>query len=283
MNLQRALRKGRNLLRYHEIEEYALDARLLLEYVTGLSHGDLLMKMTEELPPVQLHRYRLLLEERANHRPLQHIIGNTSFMGLEIRCDGRALIPRQETELLAERAIRLSVRRAGLSVLDLCTGSGCIAAALACLGQFQSVTASDLSEEALSLARENFECCGVEVECVQGDLFAPLPGRRFDVIVSNPPYIEEQELKELMPEVRDHDPRMALDGGPDGLVFYRRIAAEAPAHLNPDGRLLLEIGDRQAEAVCALLAAAGFESIRVIQDYGGRDRIISAVGGMEDV
>lgn len=200
-------------------------------------------------------------------------------MGLDIRCDGRALIPRPETELLAERAVRLSMTKPGLTVLDLCTGTGCIAVALAKLGRFSAVAASDISADALDLAEENAAAHGVHVDFINSDLFDRLSGRRFDVIVSNPPYIARAELEDLMPEVRDHDPVTALDGGPDGLSFYRRIAAEAGAHLSPGGCLLLEIGAGQGKAVRSLLEEAGFADVRIEKDYSGRDRVVTAAGG----
>ncbi len=279
MTLQEALKKGRSELRFHEIEEYELDSRLLLEHVTGLSHGQLLLRMHDEIAPADWRRFQKAVARRAAREPLQHIMGSVDFMGLSLKCDARALIPRQETELLAERAVKLSRKREGQTALDLCTGSGCIAAAMAVLGRFESVTATDLSAEALSLAKENFALTGARVETLLGDLFLPVAGRRFDIITANPPYIARAELDGLMPEVRDHDPMMALDGGSDGLDFYRRIAAEAPRHLRPDGCVLTEIGDRQAAAVSGLFADAGFANVRVWKDYSGRDRIVTAAGG----
>ena len=279
MTVRKALEAGRDLLAMAGIGEAALDARLLLEHVTGMTRSALLLEWARELPEEQLQAYQALLARRAAREPLQHITGSVSFMGVEIACDGRALIPRQETELLAEQAVELSKQRDGLTALDLCTGTGCIAIAMAVLGRYSAITATDISQEALDLAKANITRNTASVELLQGDLFEAVGGRRFDVIVSNPPYVAAAELPELMPEVREHDPLRALDGGPDGLAFYRRIAAEAPRHLNPGGRLLLEIGADQGAAVSGLLAAAGFKDVRVLQDYSGMDRIVTAAGG----
>ncbi|MBO4289994.1 MAG: peptide chain release factor N(5)-glutamine methyltransferase [Lachnospiraceae bacterium] len=281
MTVREALEKGKKLLLQAGIGEAALDARLLLEHVTGLDRGSLLLSWAKELPGEQLQAYEALLARRASREPLQHIVGSVSFMGIDILCDGRALIPRQETELLAEQAIRLSEKQAGLTALDLCTGTGCIAIAMALMGRYLAVAATDVSREALTLAAENMARNKASVELLQGDLFKAVPDRRFDVIVSNPPYIASEVLNTLMPEVREHDPLMALDGGADGLAFYRRIAAEAPRHLNHGGRLLLEIGADQGAAVSALLAENGFADIRVLKDYGGLDRIVTAAGGKD--
>ena len=281
MTVRQALEAGKELLILAGIEEAALDARLLLEHVTGLTRSALLLSWAQELSEEQLQAYKVLLARRALREPLQHIVGSVSFMGIDIACDGRALIPRQETELLAEQAIEYSkaVEKDGLTVLDLCTGTGCIAISLALLGRYSAVTATDISEEALALAGENIARNKASVELLQGDLFAAVEDRRFDVIVSNPPYIAAVELKTLMPEVQEHDPLLALDGGADGLKFYRRIAAEAPQHLKPGGRLYLEIGAGQGEAVSTLLAENGFADIRILQDYSGRDRIVTAAEG----
>lgn len=279
MTIRKALEAGRDLLAMAGIGEAALDARLLLEHVTGLTRSALLLEWARELPEDQLQAYQALLARRAAREPLQHITGSVSFMGIEITCDHRALIPRQETELLAEQAVELSKQRDGLTALDLCTGTGCIAAAMAVLGRYSAVTATDISQEALDLAKANMARNTASVELLQGDLFEAVGDRRFDVIVSNPPYIAAAELPELMPEVRDHDPLLALDGGPDGLDFYRRIAAEASRHLNPGGRLLLEIGADQGAAVSGLLTTAGFKDIHVLKDYSGLDRIVTAAGG----
>ena len=281
MTVREALSAGKEILERASVEEAALDARLLLEFTAGLTCSDVLIKGAEPLTKEQEEAYRAALSRRAKREPLQHITGSVSFMGIEIRCDGRALIPRQETELLAEQAIRLSeaANKPCMSVLDLCTGTGCIAVALALSGRFTAVTAADVSGEALELAALNIAQNKASVALKQGDLFDAVPGERFDMIVSNPPYISAEEMDQLMPEVRDHDPHLALSGGSDGLDFYRRIAAEAPRHLNPGGRILLEIGAGQGKAVSALLKENGFTEICILQDYSGLDRIVTAAGG----
>ena len=228
-------------------------------------------------------RYRGMISRRAARIPLQQILGRQEFMGLSFRVNENVLIPRQDTETLAELVLA-EQKDPEKKVLDLCTGSGCIAISLAVKGGFTDVTATDLSAEALAVAEQNAEMllAGAPVprryfRLYRGDLFAALPqGSRYDIIVSNPPYIPSAVIGGLQPEVRDHEPRMALDGAEDGLAFYRRIAAEAPEWMNPGGAIYLEIGCDQAEAVSDLLSEAGFEKIEVFKDLPGLDRVVRA-------
>ncbi len=280
MKLRTAVEAGRDLLKNAGIEDAAFDARFIMEHALGIEHEQFFMASFQDLDPACFKPFFEGIRQRCDHVPLQHIVGSICFMGLDIHTDGRALIPRQETELLAERAVKYSEEQPDrLTTLDLCTGSGCIAIALARLGNFASVTASELSDEALELAAENIRACDAEVELVKSDMFSSLDGRRFDVIVSNPPYIRRDEIAGLMEEVRAHDPLMALDGGADGLDYYRIIAAQAGEHLNENGLLLLEIGSEQGEDVKRLLEAEGFTDIEIHKDYAWLDRIVSARGG----
>ena len=272
-------------------EDYGVDqsdSMLLLEYVSGYSHSEIRLRYHEVIPENVAERFAELLDFRRQHIPVQYITGQQNFMGFELSVTPDVLIPRPETELLAERVIHACE---GKDVLDLCTGSGCIAIAVRCLGKAKSVAASDISEAALAVAVKNAKSYDAEIEFRQGDLFgawtscrAETPSdaesadgtEKFDIIVSNPPYIPTTEIAGLMPEVREYEPHLALDGMEDGLLFYRRIAAECREYLNPGGRVFLEIGCEQGEAVAALFRRAGFANVQVYQDYAGLDRMVEA-------
>lgn len=268
------LEQGKGRLQGAGIEEASLDAWYLMEYVTGMRRADFFLRQEETVLPNNLKVYLELVERRRQHIPLQHLTGRQEFMGLEFLVDSRVLVPRQETELLVEKLLPLVE---GKRILDLCTGSGCIAVSLSALGAPMSVDAIDLSEEALQLARENAERLQVEVEFFQSNLFQRIHGK-YDVIVSNPPYIATAVVKTLMPEVREHEPVMALDGGMDGLTFYRQIAEEAGEHLYPGGMVWVEIGYDQGESVRRLFREQGFQHVECYRDFSGKDRIISARG-----
>jgi len=254
------------------IEDAGADARLLLLHVGQMTQAQLFMKAMEPMPDAQEREYRVLLQQRAEHIPCQHLIGEQDFCGLSFEVNEQVLIPRPETELLAEAVFS---RSSGKKVLDLCTGSGCIAVAVAVLGNPKLVAASDYSKEALLVAERNAKRSNASIAFFQGDLFENIDGR-YDIIVSNPPYIPSSEIETLMPEVKDHEPRAALDGEADGLAFYRRIISEAPQYLEPNGKLMFEIGYDQGESVPALLLAAGFVEIEVKKDYSGLDRMVFA-------
>jgi len=255
-------------------EDYAVeqsDAMLLLEYVSGCSRSEIRLRYREVVPEDISERFAELLEFRRQHIPVQYITGQQNFMGFELNVTPDVLIPRPETELLAERVIHACE---GKTVLDLCTGSGCIAIAVRCLGKAKSVSASDISEAALAVAVKNAKMHGAEIEFRQGDLFEAWNKLRFDIIVSNPPYIPTAEISGLMPEVREYEPHLALDGTEDGLLFYRRIAAECREYLNPGGSVFLEIGCEQGKDVAELFRKARFANVQVYQDYAGLDRIV---------
>jgi len=227
---------------------------------------------------------RDLVKRRSQREPLQHILGSTSFCGYEMAVNRSVLIPRPETELLAELGWKflneLSAAGQGeLSALDLGTGSGCIAIALAAKCPGAKIYASDISAEALGIARENAAKNGVveRVEFLEGSVFETVPaGVRFDLIVSNPPYIPSAEIETLAPEVRDYDPRSALDGGPDGLDFFRRLGLEAGNFLKPGGKLMVEFGDGEAEAIRGILEQQKWIVEAVTEDYTGRLRMLVA-------
>lgn len=246
------------------------DVHFLAEYVSGYNGAELALKSRDEMPEeLYLHLQRTI-GLRMQHVPLQYITHSQEFMGLDFFVDERVLIPRLDTEILAEMVCGVSK---GRKVLDLCTGSGCLAVSIAKLGSPLSVTASDISEQALIIAGGNAERNRVGIEYIQSDMFEKLDSH-FDIIVSNPPYITTKEISVLSPEVCEHEPLLALDGSSDGLYFYRIIAAEAGKHLNKDGDLFLEIGCEQGISVTKLLTDAGFSYVRVIKDYAGLDRIV---------
>lgn len=253
-----------------------VDAALLLSHLTG--QPPLLLRTDDwtALPDEALSAFRSLARRRMAREPLQYLLGSQSFLGRDFRVDGRVLIPRPETELLAERAIAaLTQAGRGAMALDLCCGSGCIAVSMALAVPGARVHACDLSSDALAVTRFNAAALSAAVTLHQGDLLAAVDGLAFHVIVSNPPYIPSADCLTLQREVLQ-EPLMALDGGADGLDFYRRIAAEAPARLVPGGVLLLEVGHDQAEAVSAMLEHAGFRDVRAHEDYQHIPRMIEA-------
>ena len=268
--LREAERRGAETLAAAGREEAAQTARLLLCHVLNFNFTDYVLAREDLLSPRDAARYEELLTRRASGVPLQYLTREQNFCGLSLYVDERVLIPRQDTECLVEEVLRDGARGA---LLDLCTGSGCIPLALLKHGNFSCALGADISAEALAVAETNRARTGLPLLLRQSDLFSEIP-ERFDVITANPPYIESAEIESLSVEVRDHEPRLALDGAADGLAFYRRLAAESGAHLKPGGRLYLEIGMSQGAAVASLLEAAGFSDIQIIRDLAGRDRIV---------
>ena len=273
MTLSGLLREGREALQAAGIPEWDLDAWYLLEYAAHCTRNEYFLRLEKEVLPQEKQLYRTLMRKRGAHIPLQYLTGSQEFMGLSFFVDENVLIPRQDTEILVEEALR--ALGSGMRVLDVCTGSGCILLSLLKLCAGLEGTGTDLSEKALQVAGENARRLGVEASFVQGDLFEPVSGK-YDCIVSNPPYIASREVDALMEEVRDHEPRMALDGGEDGLYFYRKIAVQSPKYLNDRGRIFLEIGFDQGEAVAGLLAPA-FDEVRIVQDLAGLDRVVCGI------
>ncbi len=235
-----------------------------------------LLRSGEHITEAESTRYAELLGRRAGREPLQQIIGVSYFMGLPFKVTSDTLCPRQDTELLAETAIPLCK---GAKVLDMCTGTGCLAISIAKLAGPASVTAADLSKPALSVAMANAKANGADVTFAASDMFENV-GETYDVIVSNPPYIPAEQMDTLMPEVKDYEPRMALYGGEDGLDFYRILTAEGAKHLRPagpekkGGYLIVEIGFDQGKSVPELFRAAGFSDVTVKKDYAGHDRVV---------
>ena len=258
------------------VADAGLDARYLLLEAFELDMAHFLLKQQEQVPTVD-GRTREAIQARAMRVPLQYLVGSQEFMGLSFQVDSRVLIPRQDTETLVEMILKEHPEKE-TRILDLCTGSGCIAISLAALGGYGQVDGADISGDALEVARENGRRLAPAVRFLEGDLFEALDeGAAYDVIASNPPYIATEVIEGLEPEVRDYEPRGALDGGADGLTFYRRLAAECREHLTDGGSVYFEIGCEQAADVTGFLADAGYSEIEVIKDEPGLDRVVRAV------
>lgn len=272
-SLKELLADGTKMLTQAGIDEAELDARYILEYITGLNSAQYFIHSEDIIEKNKAEEFFRLIERRSKRIPLSYVIGTRDFFGLTFKVDENVLIPEQETELLVEEVIKHSE---GKSVLDMCTGSGCIAISIALFGKPSKVAASDISEKALEVARENAKSLKAgEISFIQGDMFENVTDK-FDIIVSNPPYIETGEIDELMPEVRDYIPRLALDGDIDGLRFYRIISKEAVKKLNKNGRIFYEIGYNQSRAVASILLENGFTDVKIMKDYSGLDRIVMA-------
>ena len=272
MNYTEAFLMGMQKLKEAQIGEAQLDARLLLEEVCGTDHNTLLCHGDREVSEAEEEQYRRALEQRAVHVPLQHLLGYQDFMGLRFQVNEHVLIPRQDTEILVEEAMRYL--HDGMRILDLCTGSGCILLSLLHYSNDCEGTGVDISKEALQVAALNAELLGIKADFLKSDLYEKVTGK-FDLLVSNPPYIERKVIPTLMEEVREYDPYIALDGGEDGLDFYRRIIGGAQDYLKRGGQILMEIGSGQAQAVSELLREAGFKEIDVCRDFAGLDRVVS--------
>ena len=305
MTLKNGYAEAERRLEEAGIEEAALDAWLLLEHVTGISRASYYADPDRGLPADQWKRYRELVCRRAERVPLQHITGTQEFMGLSFEVNEHVLIPRQDTEILVEQALAFigsgkvpAAENSRTRILDMCTGSGCIllsvmhwaesyrqkalrrAGDTARGGEKQDIiiegTGADISPKALAVAEKNARRLGISAGFVESDLFGAVRGK-YGMILSNPPYIRTDEIKDLQEEVRLHDPVIALDGREDGLYYYRRIVRESRSYLDEGGALLFEIGCDQAEAVSGLMSGAGFSEITVKKDLAGLDRVVSGV------
>lgn len=269
-----ALEYGKQRLLECEIEDANLDAWLLLEYVSGISRSWYFMHENEEISEDDIEEYQILIEQRGKHIPLQQLTKEAYFYGMKFFVNENVLIPRQDTEVLVEQVLSLSKGKENLKLLDMCTGSGCILLALLANLKQASGTGVDLSEKALEVAQRNGEELGIEVSWVQSDLFDKVSGS-YDIIVSNPPYIETSVIEGLMDEVKLYEPRMALDGTEDGLFFYREITMQAGKYLKNNGILAFEIGYNQGKAVSEFMKENGYKEVQVLQDLAGLDRVVT--------
>lgn len=286
MTYREAFEQGKSALVQAGIEEADLDARLLLEHVCQTDRNHLLAHGDRSVGEEEAAQYLELILRRTEHIPLQYLTGVQEFMGLSFAVNESVLIPRQDTEILVEEVLR--ELHDGMRILDMCTGSGCILISLLHYSNDCRGVGVDISGEALKVAKENAERIlgkpfekdvpqGDDAEekviWLQSDLFANVTGK-FEFIVSNPPYIESGVIPTLMPEVREHEPLLSLDGREDGLHFYRKIVKESGDYLVSGGMLYFEIGYDQAEAVCRLMEEAGFQEVKTVKDFAGLDRVV---------
>lgn len=275
-NLREVYTEGKNRLQKAGVQSYEFDARQLLFFVFSIDANQYLLNQSMPLSEEEekkVNSYFEAIQKRSEKIPLQYITGEQNFCGLDFYVNENVLIPRLDTEILVEKI--LEYEEPGQRVMDMCTGSGCIAITLQKLGGFQ-VMAVDISEEALTLARKNAQRNQAQVTFFQSNMFEQLSNTsKVDVIVSNPPYIESKVVDELDDEVKKYEPRLALDGMEDGLHFYRILAREGKRFLNEGGRLYVEIGFDQAEAVKELFGAQGFLDIQVYKDLAGLDRVVA--------
>ena len=281
MTVLEGIQKSTEFLTKKEIESPRLQAELLLAHVLKLPRMKLYLNFERALTDAETTAYRELIKRRSQHEPLQHITGSTSFCGLEIAVNRHVLVPRPETEILAELgwSFLSTINPQPSTALDFGTGSGCIAIALAVKCPTANVIALDVFPETLDVAKQNAVRNNLpkKIEFLQSDGFAALPNEtQFDLIISNPPYIPAGEIAALEPEVRDYDPHGALDGGEDGLNFYRRFAIEARKFLKPEGKVMLEFGDGQGGSVRNIFEEQKWIVEAIREDYTQRQRILIA-------
>ena len=277
MTVLEAIQKSAEFLAKRGVEPSRLQAELLLAHLLKMPRMKLYLNFERALTNEEKDSFRELVKRRGQREPLQHITGSTSFCGFEMTVNRQALVPRPETEILAELGWNFLSTLGSPRALDVGTGTGCIGIALAAKCPNAKIVATDISAEALALAKENAARNNVagRIEFFQGDGFAVLPkDARFDLIISNPPYIPKAEIETLQPEVRDFDPRMALDGGADGLDFYRMFAARAKLFLKPEGKIMLEFGDGQAPAIREIFENEKWIVEEIKSDYSQRLRIL---------
>lgn len=275
MTYREAVEFGTKCLTDAGVPDAALDAWYLLQMVCKIERSYYYVHGEEDITQDAQKEYEIAVQKRAEHIPLQYIIGEQEFMGLRFKVNSNVLIPRQDTETLVEQVLKIV--KPGMKVLDLCTGSGCVLISVLKNAPELTGMGSDISKAALFVAKENAKLHEVDAEWVRSDLFDNIT-ETFDVIMANPPYIPTGEILSLMPEVRDFEPENALDGGADGLDFYRKIAGQVKDYLNPGGYVYMEIGYDQGEAVSELMRNAGFTEVEVIKDLARNDRVVKGKG-----
>ncbi|MCR5149553.1 MAG: peptide chain release factor N(5)-glutamine methyltransferase [Eubacterium sp.] len=302
MNIYQLQKWGAEYLEQKNIVNAVFDSKELLEYVLNLDNTGLILRREETPEPSKAEEYKTLIYKRAEHYPLQYITHRAGFMGYEFYVDENVLIPRYDTEILVDRVLQDNDASPCCNILDMCTGSGCIGISIMLqrkhCGKKDNVMLVDISRGALSVAAKNMEQLGAEADLMESDLYKKLTdiydkldaeendtsaglkkkydGFKFDIIVSNPPYIKSDVIPALMEEVKEYEPSLALDGDRDGLKFYREIIGKAPLFLKKKGRIYLEIGYDQYEDTRKLLVDAGFTNIKIYKDLAGLDRVVSA-------
>lgn len=276
MKLFQLLQYASESLRDADVPEPEIDTEILWNHITGMNKMQMLLNRELEIDIETEDRFLQIIKNRATRRPLQYITGTQNFMGIDFLTAKDVLIPRMDTETLVEQVL-MTIRKYEpnkmISVLDLCCGSGCIGLSLKVLTDFIDITLADISDSALALTRRNAEKLGLECEIVKGNLFENVK-KRYDIIVSNPPYIRSDVIDGLMPEVKDFEPRLALDGMEDGLYFYKKIIEESEKYINNEGYLFFEIGNDQAYDVQQLLVDNHYADVCVVKDLSGNDRVV---------
>lgn len=266
-----AVAAGEKILNNVGISDSRIDSWLLLEMACKIDRNFYYMNMDEEMTSEQMEEFKSLLKKRGEHIPLQYITGEQEFMGLTFHVNSHVLIPRQDTETLVEEALKLV--KPGMKIMDMCTGSGCILISILKNAKDTSGCGFDISKQAINVAKENAKLNEVVADFEKSDLFEHVT-ERYDMIVSNPPYIKTEEIVKLMPEVSEFEPVQALDGKEDGLFFYRKIIKECRDYLNPGGYVLFEIGYDQGEDVSEMMKYAGFLNVHVVKDLARNDRVV---------
>ena len=283
MTLRELLAEGEHVLQTAGIEDWKMDAWYLLEETLEVTRTRYLVDSGKAVSEEEKTRYLEQIDKRASHIPLQHLTGHQEFMGLDFQVSEDVLVPRQDTEVLIEEVLS-AVKKYSIQtpkILDMCTGSGCILLSLLANIEGAEGLGADLSEKALEVAQKNGSLLNLKAEWCLSNLFSHINGK-YDIIVSNPPYIESAVIETLMEEVREHEPRMALDGKEDGLYFYREITKQAGVYLNAGGILAFEIGYNQGEAVSQMLKEEQYEEIKVVKDLAGLDRVVIGRKKQED-
>ncbi|MGN0464862.1 MAG: peptide chain release factor N(5)-glutamine methyltransferase [Lachnospiraceae bacterium] len=267
--------KGRQILQKANVENPDYDARILLEWILEFNHADFILEANKEIEEKKEEKYIKYIRIRSTHYPLQYIMKQTFFMDFEFFVDEGVLIPRQDTEVLVEVILE---KEADIcqDILDICTGSGCIAISLKKYLPKSNITAVDISKEALEIAKINKEKLKADIKILESDCFENIE-EKFDIMVSNPPYIRTKEIETLMDEVKTFEPMLALDGMEDGLFFYDKLLKEGKAYLKKGGRVYFEIGHDQAKAVSSLFLKYGYKNINIRKDLAGLDRVVYGV------
>ncbi len=279
MNVYELINWAVKTLEMADIKEAKFEAREIMMYVMKCNMCDLLNMRDKELDYINENDFRNIIKRRTTHYPLQYITGSTGFYGFEFLCEEGVLIPRFDTENLVADALLETENQDKTDVLDVCTGTGCVGITYKLMREKSlhnndEVTISDISSKAIELAGRNAVKLGADIKIVRSDLFGELGNARYDMIISNPPYIKTEDIKYLMKDVRDFEPMLALDGSSDGLEFYRRISNAAPEHLKVNGKIEFEIGSDETESVKKILSEAGFKDIVCKKDLNGLDRIV---------
>jgi release factor glutamine methyltransferase len=275
-NVYSLLKRAGTFLKSKGLSESESDAEVLLSFILQTKRSKLHLMRSQKLTDIQVSRYEKYILRRSKREPVAYITGLAGFMDFEFKANKNVLIPRPETEILVETALKIAKKENKNSVLDLCTGSGCIAVSLAKLGKFKDITASDVSGSALEIAKENARINNVlDISFVKSDVFDGISGKIFDIIVSNPPYVSYEEYDALEPELK-YEPEVALMAEDGGLFFYKKIASKAGKYLKDNGFILIELSAYKASEIKQIFSTGGYKNIEIIKDYAGLPRILKA-------